>query len=158
MVTTRSKRSSSDAANNAKSRPMAIAVVGSSGGGAATLGHTDPVQLLEQIQRELARAKNSGNGDEGLEAPAPIIRHALYVSLHSGKGLDHATDGDMATLYAVGCGKEESDEHDSQSSTTKKLQVRTVCTGPLAKVNEEARHLDQTYISASILEIGRAHV
>lgn len=156
MVTTRSKSGSNDyAADTAKSPQMAsIAVVGSSGGGAATLGHTDPVRLLEQIQRELARAKknNGHDGDEVSMPPAPSIRHALYVSLHSGRGLDHATDDDMATLYAVGCGQEESDEHaNSQRSTKKKLQVRTVCTGPLTKVNETARHLDETYIAASIL-------
>lgn len=164
VATRRSNTKESGSSNNAsttatKPHPIGVAVVGSSGGGAATLGHTDAVQLLEQIQRELARCvaantRTKNNGDDALPGPAPpTIRHALYVSLHSGKGLDHATSDDMATLYAVGCGHDkESDEGDSQSSATKKLQVRTVCTGPLVKVNEEARRLDRAYIFASVLD------
>jgi len=72
--------------------------------------------------------------------------------------LDHATDADLATLYAVGCG-EEAEEEDSDtssnstcSSSVGRLRIRSVITGPLSEVNEVARRLDQKHIAASILD------
>ena len=107
MVTTRSKASGGSSSPPVR---IGVAVVGFSGGGAATLGHTDPVRLLQQIQLELGRCHASAapgttaeNKREVGEAfpPIPYIRHALYVSLHSGKGLDHATKTDLARWDAA---------------------------------------------------------
>ena len=165
MVTTRSKASG----GGSPIARIGVAVVGSSGGGAATLGHTDPVRLLQQIQLELGRchasaapgstAENKREVHVGEFPPIPYIRYALYVSLHSGKGLDHVTDTDLATLYAVGCGEEEEDDSNASSSNNDstctsggRLRIRSVITGPLSEVNEVARCLDQRHIAASILD------
>lgn len=119
-----------------------IAVVGSSGGGAATLGHTDPVDLLRNIQTELGRCAQSGaNYDESISPPK--IRHALVVSLSGGRGLDGAGDDSPAILYAVGC--EEESDHCSSS-----LRVRVVCSGPLRSVNDQCRRLDSAFVAESI--------
>jgi hypothetical protein len=49
-----------------------VVVIGSSGGGTATLGHTDPVELLTTIHRELGRIQTSSE---------PFgISYALFVS------------------------------------------------------------------------------
>jgi hypothetical protein len=55
----------------------AVLVLASSGGGTATLGHTDPSALLHTIHAEL----------KSINA---FIKHALYVALCDGSGLDLA--------------------------------------------------------------------
>lgn len=140
-------------------------MIGSSGGGAATLGHTDPLTLLTSIEIELGRcrafvqhhsstSKNEEEEDDDwnahVPATAPKIRHALYVSLHSGVGLDHATDDSPATLYAVGCGHDDDNNKNNADSTSSSPKVRIVCTGPLHEINNQVRHLDTTYIARSI--------
>ena len=44
---------------------MTVLVIGSSGGGTATLGHTDPVELLTAIERELGRIVTPSQNEEG---------------------------------------------------------------------------------------------
>ena len=44
---------------------MSVAVIGSSGGGTATLGHTEAAELLRTIQEELQKVEDAaGTGGE----------------------------------------------------------------------------------------------
>jgi len=101
---------------------MSVALIGSSGGGAATLGHTDPGQLLQTIHKELRKI----DGAEG-------IKIALFVSLHGGKGLDTSNDEvDTATLYSVPLSEEPNEQ----------CHVQVLKTGTLREVNEAIKGLD----------------
>ena len=39
-----------------------VALIGSSGGGTATLGHTDPIEVITTVHRELCRIRDDGDG------------------------------------------------------------------------------------------------
>jgi len=56
-----------------------VALIGSSGGGTATLGHTDPIELLETVNKELLNIhdKNDTRICKG-------ISHAIFVCLDGG--------------------------------------------------------------------------
>eukprot|EP00554_Chaetoceros_debilis_P015307 CAMPEP_0194124272 /NCGR_PEP_ID=MMETSP0150-20130528/57949_1 /TAXON_ID=122233 /ORGANISM="Chaetoceros debilis, Strain MM31A-1" /LENGTH=43 /DNA_ID= /DNA_START= /DNA_END= /DNA_ORIENTATION= len=41
---------------------MTVVIIGSSGGGMATLGHSDPVELITTIHKELGRIPPSKDG------------------------------------------------------------------------------------------------
>jgi hypothetical protein len=107
---------------------MSVALIGSSGGGAATLGHTEPVQLLQAIHKEL-RKVDGGNG----------IQIALFVAMQGGKGLDTANEKvDTATLYAIPFTEYPNEE----------CHVQVVMNGTLRAVNEAIRKMDATIASA----------
>jgi hypothetical protein len=109
---------------------MSVAVIGSSGGGAATLGHTEPSHLLQVINDELAKIDGESR-----------ILHALFVSLHEGKGLDVANpDLDTATLYSID--NEQSNDDHSQ------YFPRPIHTATLSQVNETCRSMDATIAKA----------
>ena len=61
-----------------------VALIGSSGGGTATLGHTNPIQLLTTIHNELL---NICDGD-GNQVVCVGLSHAIFVSLIDGGGFD----------------------------------------------------------------------
>jgi hypothetical protein len=66
-----------------------VAVIASSGGGTATLGHTDPTSLLQ-------------TNDGQLELADCCISETVLVALDGGKGMDGCDETvDMATLYQV---------------------------------------------------------
>jgi len=116
---------------------MNVVVVGSSGGGTATLGHTDPVELLSTIHDELQRIRLKED-----DAGKVAIRYALYVSLHHGKGMDHVDDSkDTATLYFV--------DHNA-TQTYSMLQVQIAYTGTLSQVNNRVKELEKTLIVPAI--------
>ena len=101
---------------------MSVALIGSSGGGAATLGHTEPVQLLQTIHNEL-RKINGGHG----------IKIALFVSMHGGKGLDTSNeDIDTATLYSI----------PFSDNPNEQCHVQVVTSGTLKSVNETIKTMD----------------
>eukprot|EP00978_Attheya_sp_CCMP212_P001131 scaffold2345_cov51-Attheya_sp.AAC.3 len=121
---------------------MWVALVGSSGGGSATLGHTDPAALLRTIQKELSQNVSSSNPD----SEGPRLRHALFLSVD--RGLDGLllsdTDHDVhATLYAIGC-------RDEDPKLESNEDVRMVLTGPLARVNQVYQQLDEEFIARDI--------
>lgn len=67
-----------------------VAIIGSSGGGTATLGHTDAPNLLKVIHEHL--------GTAGIH-----LFYSCYVALDDGKGMDGANEStDTATLYFSG--------------------------------------------------------
>ena len=100
---------------------MSVALIGSSGGGTATLGHTDAGELLKKIHEELLKVEDTSG-----------ITTALFVSLHGGKGFDSSSDTDKATLYAASSDGEHGE-----------LSVQAVKTGMLKEVNECCVQLDK---------------
>lgn len=112
---------------------MSVALIGSSGGGAATLGHTEPTQLLQTINNELLK----------IEGGKIKLRYALFVSLHGGMGLDTANpDKDTATLYSINADDSEASDVDSE------CRVRVVESATLAQVNQTCTKLDATIAKA----------
>lgn len=97
-----------------------VAVLASSGGGAATLGHTDPVTLLSVLdgQLQLINARVSA---------------AIYVCLASGKGFDGALDDDEALLYTI----EGPDQ-----------KCELVERAPLSQINDKVRERQEKLASA----------
>lgn len=93
--------------------PKAVAVIASSGGGTATLGHTDPIALLSCIHEELTLCQ-------------AFISHALYVCLDGGKSMDGVDERNArAALYEVNLnGPEE------------QFQCNVVIHGSLQQVNQ----------------------
>lgn len=151
---------------------LSVALIGSSGGGAATLGHTDPTDLLTSVDRELCRIRRRlrctsiGNAkdicpihkDEEVKrnkyAYFVRLKYALYVSVHGGKGLDGANpDKVMATLYTVGCDEQlqqqpkQGNKYDNDNAT---LDIRSEYTGTLREVNQICQHLDQSVLSKAV--------
>lgn len=111
-------------------RKMSVAVIGSSGGGAATLGHTEPTQLLQAVNAELGRIDHGKTHG---------IRHALFVSLHGGMGLDVANPNvEMATLYCI----------DTEHNSLSQCFPRVVQMATLSEVNETCRKMDATVAKA----------
>ena len=118
-----------------------VILIGSSGGGTATLGHTDAVDLITTIHLELLKLRG-----EAAEHHCSGISHAIFVSLCDGSGFDciqedrwvpseEVRHGPLASLYTVGFGS--STEHFQGQ-----FQVQNVCTGPLTYINHLAKNLD----------------
>lgn len=76
---------------------MHAALIGSSGGGTATLGHTLHSEFVNTIVQELG----------SISEPASL-KTVLFVSLDGGKGMDSAMDEDPATLYHLSDGTQRS--------------------------------------------------
>jgi hypothetical protein len=68
-------------------------LIGSSGGGTATLGHTQASKFVNTIDIELENISESVS-----------LSTAIFVSLDGGKGMDSATEEDGATLYHLSNG------------------------------------------------------
>lgn len=120
------------------SATLEVAVIASSGGGTATLGHTDPCALLQCI-------------DQQLRLVGGRVRHALYVSLDGGKSLDSANERvDRATLYRVDRTDKDCDHRTpSPESNSVLCEVDVVQRGTLQHVNEYCQ-TQQTHIAESI--------
>jgi len=107
---------------------MSVALIGSSGGGTATLGHTDGAKLLSLINQEISKVEDVMNGH------SPRLVRALFASLHGGKGFDHANyETDEATLYSI----------DSSNSIEIENHVKVIKSGLLQDVNSYCTTLDK---------------
>jgi hypothetical protein len=104
---------------------MSVALIGSSGGGVATLGHTNAIDLLRIIHDELRKV---GSGSE------VSLDYALFVTLHNGKGFDNCNpEKDIATLYAV-----------TTTSQNHEIQIQVIETAPLKVINKRCLQMDVT--------------
>ena len=124
-----------------------VALIGSSGGGTATLGHTDPVELLTAIHRELLRIRDDGVTDDGQGRRVCVgLSHAIFVSLCDGSGFDSVGEkdwmpseevcgGPTAALYAVGFSERPIEQ-------LQPFQIILVDKGPLTRINLLAQKLD----------------
>jgi hypothetical protein len=120
-----------DSSTSLKGR-KAVAVIASSGGGAATLGHTDAPALLQTIQDELTSIQGGG----------AYVRYALFASLPSGKGMDSANeDLDQALLYQV-------DPSFISADDSQDLSCRIAVKGTLKQVNDYCRRQDEILAQA----------
>ena len=72
-----------------------VALIGSSGGGTATLGHTQPLEFFRIIQEELDRIIANG-GKESI-----MLSQAVFISLDDGRGMDSTSGSESATLYHI---------------------------------------------------------
>lgn len=114
---------------------LSIAVIGSSGGGTATLGHTNAPHFLETIELQL-------------NLLGATIGAALFVSLDDGKGmdsLDHEFSIDKATLYQV---LEKTDN-------SSKFNCIELSRGALGEINKVCAKEQQKI--AELISNGRIH-
>jgi hypothetical protein len=91
-----------------------VALIGSSGGGTATLGHTQPSDFVNTIELEL----------QSVSEPVEIGT-VLFVSLDDGKGMDSVVEEDQATLF-----------HQSDNG------VQRFHHGTLNEINQRVQELD----------------
>ena len=131
----------------AMEKKYSAVLIGSSGGGTATLGHTNPVELLETVHKELRRLGSDEKGQ------CIGLSHAIFVSLCNGSGFDSIqkenwlprnnsnaeNGGPIAKLYSVGFHNDNVDNQEQE--TTERLNVHTL-TGPLPAINFKAKQLD----------------
>eukprot|EP00569_Conticribra_weissflogii_P008840 CAMPEP_0171366170 /NCGR_PEP_ID=MMETSP0879-20121228/5193_1 /TAXON_ID=67004 /ORGANISM="Thalassiosira weissflogii, Strain CCMP1336" /LENGTH=717 /DNA_ID=CAMNT_0011873907 /DNA_START=31 /DNA_END=2180 /DNA_ORIENTATION=+ len=138
-----------------------VAFVGSSGGGTATLGHTDPIDVLATVHRELLRIRDA-NCEEASENKNERSKrslglgNAIFVSLHDGSGLDSVKKADwmprkegddvnvergpMATLYAVGFHDIGGEGNENEGGV---LHITKVARGHLSEINRRVKYLDE---------------
>lgn len=112
-----------------------VALIGSSGGGTATLGHTCPVSFLRTIDEQLSLIQGLGT-----DAAARLVV-ALFVALDGGRGMDGV---------------------DEQSSKARLFQFRlindteirseVVAVGSLDTVNRKCAELQRHLVAAKIRE------
>jgi hypothetical protein len=115
-----------------------VGVIGSSGGGTATLGHTDPIQFLQILNDELEKI------DDG-------IAMAIFVSLDGGKSMDTANPKlDRATLYAVepvlltttATTSTTASRTYQDTQLLGSFNVRIILRGTLMEVNQKCQEMD----------------
>lgn len=143
-------------ANKSDAEYYSVALIGSSGGGTATLGHTDPNELITTIHRELIQIRNNTEVEnkEGRRCRVCLgLSHAIFVSLCDGSGFDSISEKDWipderersagpnAALYAVGFDGNNRviNQNDSHPFN---MNIRLVDRGPLTKINKLAQRLD----------------
>ena len=118
---------------------LLVAIIGSSGGGTATLGHTDPTGFLATVEDQLHLCEAQ-------------IAAALFVALDGGKGMDSAKEEtDSAALYHV-------NRFTATKTTTtpeNPFSCSIVKRGTLAQVNEYCRKEDKKIAQA--IERGQLH-
>mmetsp|Transcript_6653 Transcript_6653/g.9658 ORF Transcript_6653/g.9658 Transcript_6653/m.9658 type:complete len:603 (-) Transcript_6653:77-1885(-) len=134
---------------------LLVALIGSSGGGVATIGHTDPTDLLTNVNRELCRIRRRfrrgsfGNQVHENCRCSVQLKYALFVSVHGGKGLDGADqDAVVATLYTVGC--DEQQQQSKVNDDSNLLSIKSAYTGTLREVNRVCQHLDNNVLAKAI--------
>ena len=133
---------------------MTVVVIGSSGGGTATLGHTDAQDLLTTIHTELKKLPKKSqeqNHEHGVEL-------ALFVSASvSMDSIDPKSD--FATLWTVGIDVEtdanaklkDTAVRVDSGSASESFRVTKYYTGLLTEVNQVAKDLGEKYIVSAIL-------
>lgn len=129
-----------------------VVLIGSSGGGTATLGHTNPVELLNTVHKELRHLHSDDGGKVCVG-----LSHAIFVSMCDGSGFDSLKKDDwlpgvnrvdgaaapVAKLYSVGFHKKNPDSEDHlQEAPGGCLSMHTM-KGPLSEINAEAKRLDE---------------
>ncbi len=105
-----------------------IGLIGSTGGGTATLGHTNPWEFVDLISRHLA----------GICDAQVKLQTVFFFSMDDGGGFDGATGNEPATLLFI------------QNYPVKKTEH-----GILSHVNEQAQKMEE-FLAREIRE-GRIH-
>jgi len=119
---------------------MSVIIIGSSGGGTATLGHTDAQDLLKTINNELEKIKFCGENQISKHG----ILYALFISCDV--SMDSVNeDINIATLWTIGFAD------DSKQGESNIFQVRPHHTGLLRDVNAKAKELEEQILAPAIL-------
>lgn len=145
---------------------MSVIILGSSGGGAATLGHTNPPQLLKTIHEQLSRilsphtsdevSSSNGVEREGFSRRCHGVLYALFVACEV--PMDSANpDKDIATLWTVGLDRRffhtntSPGEQASKKDVRHVFQVQSYFTGTLSQVNQKVREVEEKVIVPEIV-------
>jgi hypothetical protein len=133
--------------DHANTRRKRIAVIGSSGGGAATLGHTNIQEFLALIQNELAAVRcdddqSKKSGDENILC---CLAYAILILLPGGKGMDSADESSDRAKLVV---------HKHQHDECIRLDV--VGEGRLKDVNLTCAQIEQKTL-ASMIRANQIH-
>lgn len=156
-------------------RTKSVLLIGSSGGGTATLGHTDPNELLTTVHRELLRIVEEDSLSISAETTVQEkknclgLSHAVFISLRDGGGFDSICDDDwksrgdetssprgpQAALFTVGLQDDETFDN-TTSVDQLQLQVKQLAKGPLSEINAQVKQIDDTL--ASFLSSKNSHI
>jgi len=109
--------------------------------GTATLGHTDPQDLLRAINDELERINSC---DENRRSEHGIL-YALFISCDASMDCVNE-ERDIATLWTVGIGE------DCAKGLSKSFQVRPYYTGFLKAVNSKVKELEENILVPAIMQ------
>lgn len=110
-------------------KTLSVAIIGSSGGGQATLGHTDTPELLRLIDAELKKIQEENSAG---------VTRALFVSLDGAKSFDNVDENnDQATLYRV---EKTEQQHLQQAASHLDCHIETI--DMLKKVNATCKKLN----------------
>jgi len=111
-----------------------VGLVGSSGGGSATLGHGDASALVARVRQELSRVGQprgeGAPGDANDHRTTVVVELAYAQVVHCTAPLDRASLGEESAQLVV-----LQSEHDED--------VSVACRGTLAEVNAQARESDR---------------
>jgi hypothetical protein len=135
---------------------MTVVVIGSSGGGTATLGHTNAQNLLTTIHTELGRIGEQNRKEPG-ELEQGIFQHGLMYALFVAcpVSMDSANpEKDSATLWTVGINLESNKQGMRESGVPiapTDFHIVRYCSGTLKEVNKIAKELGERIISPRIL-------
>ena len=78
-----------------------VVLIGSSGGGTATLGHNNVSEFVKLISDNLNRIGGGGDDDDDELVVTVNLDTVLFVSLDNGGGLDSVTGEEDATLLCI---------------------------------------------------------
>ncbi len=134
---------------------MSVIIVGSSGGGMATLGHADPIQLITTIHKELGRipSTNHSTSTSTNSTHNHGVKFALFVSCAA--TMDSVDpDKEIATLWTVGFDRsaaEKSQNTNVDANSSSVFQIKPYYTGLLKDVNLKAKELETKFLVPAIL-------
>ena len=126
-----------------------VALIGSSGGGTATLGHTDPVAFLQTIDTQLSlieapkdsTTSSSHHDKKGETTQGARLVAALFISLDGGKSMDGVNQKtSSARLFQLA----------PSQATPPELKYEIIALGSLAQVNAECAARQRTFIAQAI--------
>lgn len=98
-----------------ENKRRSVCLIGSSGGGTATLGHTQPSAFVETIGSELAKISTTVS-----------LHEVIFVFLENGQGMDSAKDDDRAALFHLRDG------------------AQSVSKGTLLQINQKVIELEES--------------
>ena len=122
-------------------RYINVALIGSSGGGTATLGHTKPVEFMRLLDEEFkTKVTTSSKSSPHLTKTEPpmLLKFIMFLVLDNGNGFDTASLDDKVTLYFH-------NEYDKDCREHMLIEH-----GTLREINEKMIHIQKTILADMI--------
>ena len=121
---------------------ISVALIGSSGGGTATLGHTQPEEFIQLLSKELEDKVTSASSPttpshSTQKQPVLRLKYIIFISLDNGNGFDTASIDEEATLYY-------SNGYDDKGGEDTILRRYR---GTLQELNDKIRQLQKTELA-----------